>query len=80
MEYATRLRKLWEQRPNRPLKNPFPRVIIGKSIKQTEHNSEREFGEAIILEQHDVESFYMPYTPELKKQNIKLLKKSKSAS
>ena len=32
-DYGIRVKKLWDERPNRPLKNPFPRILLGKIIE-----------------------------------------------
>lgn len=31
-DYGLRVKRLWEERPNRPMKNPFPRILLGKLI------------------------------------------------
>lgn len=32
MDYGNRIKMLWDERPNRPLKDSFPKIIIGKTI------------------------------------------------
>lgn len=32
-EFGLKVKRLWEERPNRPMKDPFPRVLLGKTIE-----------------------------------------------
>ena len=33
VEYGDRIKMLWTERPERPLNNPYPHILIGKSIE-----------------------------------------------
>lgn len=62
IEYANRLKRLWDQRPNRPLRDPFPRYIIGKTIDSVEVK-ENEFAGVFTVQEYDVKSNCLPFTP-----------------
>lgn len=59
--------------------NPFPRYIIGKTVEAQIVKEEKLF-EKIEVSQWHIKSYYLPFKPELRKTNMKVLKKCKTAT
>ena len=78
VEYGNRIRMLWEERPNRPLKNQYPPLLIGKTV-EFKKVSEETVSEIITIVQSDIKSHLLPLSEETKfltNKNIKMYKTS----
>ena len=68
---------LWEERPNRPLINPYPLYLIGKTIEAQKVSEEAT--EMMTILQSDIKTHLLPLSEEtscLTNKNIKMYKAS----
>lgn len=76
MEYGDRLKMAWTERPNRPVVNPYPQILIGKSIEGEVVSTEAS-GDIFEISQINIKSYYLELNEEtngLTGKNIKQIK------